>query len=99
MNLPGPNQTGGADRRRRSLPSERLMTERLAATRVIRHKMAAGIQLDPVDRQTGYLDGLQDRWRLTVDDLRSGQRGRIDALAYMDGWLAGKRFRKNPIGG
>jgi hypothetical protein len=92
MKLPGPTQTVIPDRRRRSLPSERL-----AHTRGIRQAIAAGLQLDPKARQAGYLDGLQGHWRLSVDDIVAGDR--IDVLAYASGWLEGQRFRKNPIGG
>jgi hypothetical protein len=91
MNQP-PNRNVSADRRRRSLPSERL-----AHTRGIRQAIAAGLQLDPKARQAGYLDGLKGDWRLSIDDIVEGKR--IDVLAYASGWLEGQRFRKNPIGG
>jgi hypothetical protein len=87
-----------ADRRRRSsLPSERLFAARLEHTRGIRRAMAAGFELDPAARQAGYVDALSGEFRLSVDDILHEEH--IDALAYLQGWLAGKRFRKNPIGG
>lgn len=88
MTLPGPNQTGAADRRPRLSPSERL-----TMLRPVHRAMGAGLQLDPAARDLGAHDGAVGTFRLSVDQIRDGS-GDLDALAYLTGWVAGQQAKK-----
>ena len=80
MNFPGPNQTGAANRRRLSLPTERLFAQRRASPAQI---FASGLQLERAACDAGYADGAAGRrW----------DHGSHDLLSYAAGYVAGVQF-------
>lgn len=89
MTLPGPNQTGSADRRPRMLPSERLSMLRPAHMRTMAQAIAMGLQLDEPSRAAGYADGASGKtW-----DPRD-----LEVLSYSSGYVDGQRFGRNQGG-
>jgi hypothetical protein len=91
MTLPGPNQTGTADRRPRMLPAERLSMPRPARLRTMAQAIAAGLKLDEASREAGYADGAAGK---TWDP-----GGTFEVLAYSSGFLDGQRFGRDNKGG
>jgi hypothetical protein len=89
MTLPGPNQTGSADRRSRMLPSERLSLLQPRPRPTIAQALAMGLQLDEAAREAGYADGAAGK---TWDP------GEREVLSYSSGYVDGQRYGRNQGG-
>lgn len=91
MTLPGPNQTGTADRRPRQLPSQVLAHMGRPRIKTPAQEMASALQINPVARDEGYADGAAGRpWSRGPDD--------ADILSYAAGYAAGVQFGRRKGG-